>query len=135
MRFVETHTVPAVTVRRVSADGAEGTGASQRLQEQSTSAPWLWRELHQSFIKAPHSAWLQVQIGFPLCSYSTLHLHEVQTSGFNVNRVDFKLNSSLCLCVCICVCEIIFLEYFIAFLNLSLVLHPYNLYWYEICHQ
>lgn len=91
-----------------------GTGARQRLQEQSTSAPRFWRELYQSYTKAPHSAWLQVQIGFPLCSCSTLHLHEVQTSGFNVNGEDFKLNSSLCLCVC---------EYVRVWNNLSRILY------------
>ena len=80
------------------------TDASQRLQGQPTFAPEFWRELYWSYMKASHSAWLQVQIGFPLCSCSTLHLHEVQTSGFNVSRVDFKLNSSLCLSVCDYVC-------------------------------
>lgn len=104
MRFVETHRVPAVTVRGVSADGGEEDRCQSELQEQSTSAPWFWRELYQSYIKAPHSAWLQLQIGFPLWSYTTLHLHKVQTSGFNVSRVDFKLNFSLCLCVYAYVC-------------------------------
>lgn len=90
------------------------TGASQRLREQSTSAPQFWRELYWSYMKAPHSAWLQIQIGFPLCSCSALHLHEVQTSGFNVNGVDFKLNSSLCLSVC---------EYVYVWNNLSRMLY------------
>lgn len=106
------------------------TGATWRFQEPSTPAPRFWRELYQSYKKAPHSAWLQVQIGFPLCSCSTLHLHEVQTSGFNVNRVDFKLNSSLCLCVYEYVCvwnnlfgiHYCFPKSFISFASLQFIL-------------
>lgn len=49
------------------------------------------------------------------------------------------ISSLILLFVSVCtsmrVCEIIFLEYFIAFLNLSLALHPYNLFWYEIYSQ
>lgn len=65
-----------------------GAGEEHRCQSESvrtpTSAPWFGRELHWSSTKAPHSYWQRVQIGFPIYSCSTLHLHHVQTSGFNL---------------------------------------------------
>lgn len=95
----------AVTVR----SSCLGAGEEHRCQSETvrtpTSAPWFGRELHWSSTKAPHSDWQCVQIGFPIYSCSTLHLHHVQTSGFNVSRVDFKY-SSLCLFVCMYVCNI-----------------------------
>lgn len=121
VRFVDTHAVPAVTVLAPLQERRRDT--SYRLWGQLTSVPQFGRDLYWSSTKAPHSAWLQVQIGFPLCSCSTLHLHNVQTSGFNVSGVDFKFNSFLCLSASKYVQSNLSRVCYFSFLNLFLILH------------